>query len=72
MKMHLQSSAYYRAVVISRSTGLFVTHDLKSDDPELAMDWARCLAQFCRVELWHRDHLVGSFPPMRHMVDKRR
>ncbi|WP_262298873.1 hypothetical protein [Microvirga sesbaniae] len=64
MKTQLQPIRGYRALVVDRSTGNFATHHLNSDDHELANEWARCLAQSCRVELWHDAQLVGSFPPM--------
>ena len=64
MTTHIHSNHGYLALVISRATGTFVSHHLKSEDRELAQEWARCLAQTCRVELWHGDQLVGSFPPM--------
>ncbi|HEV2565128.1 MAG TPA: hypothetical protein VGU19_08585 [Microvirga sp.] len=64
MKPHLQSTHGYQALVVNRATGDLATHYLNSDDHELAHEWARCLAQSCRVELWHNAQLVGSFPPM--------
>lgn len=70
MKTQLRSAHGYQALVINRSTGDFATHHLNSDDPEFANEWARCLAQSCRVELWHNAQLVGSFPPMSNRAAK--
>lgn len=64
MISQFHSDQGYQALVIDRSTGAFFRHQLKSEDRELANEWARCLAQTCRVELWFRAQLVGSFPPM--------
>ena len=64
MNMLSRSVQGYKALIIDRSTGAFVTHHLNSEDHELATEWARCLAQSCRVELWHNAELVGSFPPL--------
>jgi hypothetical protein len=70
MTRQLHSAAGYQALVINRSTGDFATHHLNSDDHELANEWARCLAQSCRVELWHNAQLVGSFPPLSNRMTK--
>ncbi|WP_201830791.1 hypothetical protein [Microvirga zambiensis] len=67
----LSRSEGYNALIIDRSTGAFFTHRLNSEDHALAVEWARCLAQSCRVELWHNAELVGSFPPLqtgRHAI----
>jgi hypothetical protein len=64
MNRQAYAIAGYQALVINRSTGDFATHHLNSEDHELANEWARCLAQSCRVELWHNAQLVGSFPPL--------
>ena len=65
MTMLSRSVEGYEALIINRCTGAFVIYHLNSDDRELATEWARCLAQSCRVELWHNAELVGSFPPLR-------
>jgi hypothetical protein len=70
MKTQLHSAPGYQALVVNRSTGVFATHHLNSEDHELANEWARCLAQSCRVELWHNAQLVGSFPPMSDRMAK--
>jgi len=70
MKTQLYSPHGYHALVVNRSTGDFATHHLNSDDHEFANEWARCLAQTCRVELWHNAQLVGSFPPMMNRAAK--
>jgi hypothetical protein len=70
MKTQLHSVPGYQALVVNRSTGVFATHHLNSEDHELANEWARCLAQSCRVELWHNAQLVGSFPPMSDRMAK--
>jgi hypothetical protein len=64
MNRQLHSLPGYKALVVNRSTGALVTHRLNSADRELATEWARCLAQSCRVELWQGAYLVGSFPPL--------
>ena len=64
MTMLSRSVEGYEALIINRYTGAFVIYHLNSDDRELATEWARCLAQSCRVELWHNAELVGSFPPL--------
>jgi hypothetical protein len=64
MNTSFDSADGYQALVINRATGTYVSHHLKREDRELAQVWARCLAQTCRVELWHGDRLVGSFPPI--------
>jgi hypothetical protein len=71
MNKQLQTANGYRALVVNRSTGSFATHHLNSEDPELASEWARCLAQSCRVELWHKAQLIGSFPPMSNQTAER-
>jgi hypothetical protein len=70
MTRQSNSAAGYQALVINRSTGVFATHHLNSEDHELANEWARCLAQSCRVELWHNAELVGSFPPLSSRMAK--
>jgi hypothetical protein len=70
MTRQMHSAAGYQALVINRSTGVFATHHLNSEDHELANEWARCLAQSCRVELWHNAQLVGSFPPLSNGMTK--
>ena len=65
MYSHAQPARGYRAYVISRKTGEFISYDLRSNSREVAAEWARCLAQSGRVELWHQGHLLGSFPPIR-------
>ena len=64
MNMLSRSVEGYEALIINRCTGAFVIYRLNSEDRELATEWARCLAQSCRVELWHNAELVGSFPPL--------
>jgi hypothetical protein len=64
MSTQFHSAQGHQALVISRSTGAFITHHLRGGDHELANEWARCLAQSRRVELWYRAQLVSSFPPM--------
>ena len=64
MNMLSRSVEGYEALIINRYTGAFVIYHLNSEDRELATEWARCLAQSCRVELWHNAELVGSFPPL--------
>jgi len=71
MKTQLYSSHGYQALVVNRSTGDCATHYLNCDDHEFANEWARCLAQSGRVELWHDAQLVGSFPPMTDRAAKR-
>lgn len=70
MKTQQDSMHGYQALVVNRTTGDFATHHLNSEDHELANEWARCLAQSCRVELWHNAQLVGSFPPISNRVAK--
>ncbi len=70
MDAHLSSAEGYHARVVSRSTGTFATHHFNSQDHELAMEWARRLAQSCRVELWRGARLVASFPPLPNRAAK--
>ncbi len=51
MTMLSRSVEGYEALIINRCTGAFVIYHLNSEDRELATEWARCLAQSCRVEL---------------------
>jgi hypothetical protein len=63
MRETVQQNTTYQAVLVNRSSGLATIANGQYQSNEQAHAWARSLAISCRVELWHNERMIGTFPP---------
>lgn len=58
-----RSAHPYQAVLVDPFSGLATIERLDCDSEMQAREWALSLAHTCRVELWHREKMIGACSP---------